>query len=291
MHFLKTYAQLLLSLPPELCENAIQYRQADHSCRVTSTPGARSSSCTSRAEAEVFEGVHEADRGEHSVEESENHLKLFAERVTSRGLGDDRQLKGKSSCDALKTFLALNMFILNIRKFQFANAEATRKILKKHTKRTSLPFLSDDLSSQAMVLPNRNTAKLPCILVQAIGETLLPIILHLDDYSCLIGTSIAFEPICLSCGHLFCVRCLVKMQKRGQGRCPMCKEACLPLIADWALLNFMQAGVMRAHCAISVSLTRIASNVLSTTRSLLDVLDTAGQEQYGYVLSKWSFIA
>ncbi|KAG6827122.1 hypothetical protein H0H92_013142 [Tricholoma furcatifolium] len=155
-------------------------------------------------EAEVFEGVHEADRGEHSVEESENRLKLFAERVTSRGLGDDRKLKGKSSRDALETFLELNMFILNIKKFQFANAEATRKILKKHTKRTSLTFLTDDLSSQAMVLPNRNTAKLPRILVQAIGETLLPIIPHLDDYSCLICTSIAFKPIRLHCGHLFC---------------------------------------------------------------------------------------
>jgi len=27
MHFAKTYTQLLLSLPPELRENAIQYRQ------------------------------------------------------------------------------------------------------------------------------------------------------------------------------------------------------------------------------------------------------------------------
>lgn len=27
MHFSKTYAQILLSLPPELRENAIQYRQ------------------------------------------------------------------------------------------------------------------------------------------------------------------------------------------------------------------------------------------------------------------------
>lgn len=31
MHFSKTYAQLLLSLPPELRENAIQYRQVSFS--------------------------------------------------------------------------------------------------------------------------------------------------------------------------------------------------------------------------------------------------------------------
>ncbi|KAG6914825.1 hypothetical protein DXG01_015126 [Tephrocybe rancida] len=176
-------------------------------------------------EAEVFESVHELDRGERSVEESEKRLKLFAERVTSRGLGDERKLKSKSSREALETFLELNMFILNIKKFQFANAEATRKILKKHTKRTSLPFLADDLSpdSQAVILPHKSPNRLPRVLVQAIGETLLPIIPHLDDYACLICTSIAFKPIRLSCGHLFCVRCLVKMQKRGNGDCPMCR--------------------------------------------------------------------
>lgn len=61
------------------------------------------------------------------------------------------------------------------------------------------------------------------MLVQALGETLLPIIPHIDDYACVICTSIAFKPIRLQCGHLFCVRCLVKMQKRGKGNCPMCR--------------------------------------------------------------------
>ncbi|KAG5653773.1 hypothetical protein H0H81_010614 [Sphagnurus paluster] len=216
-------------------------------------------------EAEVFESVHELDRGERSLEESETRLKLFAERISARGLGDERKLKNKASREALETFLELNIFILNIKKFQFANAEATRKILKKHTKRTSLPFLRDD-PSIAVVLPRANAAAaLPRVLVQAIGETLIPIIPHLDDYACLICTSIAFKPIRLNCGHLFCVRCLVKMQKRGNGDCPMCRAPCVltadrceytvffecskfgsdglcPRAAnvDWALLNFMQ---------------------------------------------------
>ncbi|RDB26687.1 Transcriptional regulator of yeast-form-adherence 3 [Hypsizygus marmoreus] len=187
-------------------------------------------------EAEVFESIHELDRGERSVEESENRLKLFAERVTQRGLGDGRKLKLQSSRDALETFLELNVFILNIKKFQFANAEATRKILKKHTKRTSLPPYP--------LVPRTQSTSLPRVLVQAIGETLLPIIPHLDDYACLICTSIAFKPIRLSCGHLFCVRCLVKMQKRGSGDCPMCRAPCVLQAdrsnVDWALLNFMQ---------------------------------------------------
>ncbi|KAG5645958.1 hypothetical protein DXG03_004750 [Asterophora parasitica] len=189
-------------------------------------------------EAEVFESVHELDRGERSLEESENRLKLFAERITTRGLGDERKLKSKASRAALESFLELNVFILNIKKFQFANAEATRKILKKHTKRTSLPLLTD------AILPSSAATALPRVLVQAIGETLLPIIPHLDDYACLICTSIAFKPIRLNCGHLFCVRCLVKMQKRGKGNCPMCRAPCVLTAdrtnVDWALLNFMQ---------------------------------------------------
>lgn len=34
MHFGKTYAQLLLSLPPDLSQNAIQYRQASLSMTI-----------------------------------------------------------------------------------------------------------------------------------------------------------------------------------------------------------------------------------------------------------------
>ncbi|KAF5353887.1 hypothetical protein D9756_007262 [Leucocoprinus leucothites] len=200
-------------------------------------------------EAEVFESMHEQDRGDRSVEESERRLQLFAKQVTQRGLAAQGKFKLKQSRRALETFLQLNVFILDIRKFQLANSEATRKILKKHTKRTALALPPDASSSshslpQLALIPQVRSFSLPRALVQAISETLLPIIPHLDDYSCLICTSIAFKPIRLDCGHLFCVRCLVKMQKRGQSDCPMCRTPCV-LVAnrsnvDWALMNFMQ---------------------------------------------------
>ncbi|KAJ3569146.1 hypothetical protein NP233_g5238 [Leucocoprinus birnbaumii] len=201
-------------------------------------------------EAEVFESMHEQDRGERGVEECERRLQLFASQVTQRGLAVQGKFKLKQSRHALETFLQLNVLILNIKKFQVANSEATRKILKKHAKRTALPLPLDALSPsshsppQLALIPQIRSLTLPRTLVQAIGETLLPIIPHLDDYSCLICTSIAFKPIRLDCGHLFCVRCLVKMQKRGQSHCPMCRSPCV-LVAnrsnvDWALMNFMQ---------------------------------------------------
>ncbi|KAJ7275691.1 hypothetical protein C8J57DRAFT_1177357 [Mycena rebaudengoi] len=194
-------------------------------------------------EAEVFESVSERDRGERTIEDSENRLTLFAERVAARGLGDRRKLKLLKSRQALESFLQLNVFILSVKKacpftcFERANAEARRKILKKHTKRTALPWTDTTL------LPESDRL-LPRILVQELGTTLLPIIPSLEDYACVICTSIAFKPVRLGCGHLFCVRCLVKMQKRGSAECPMCRTSCV-LIADrsnvdWALMNFMR---------------------------------------------------
>ncbi|EJD02279.1 uncharacterized protein FOMMEDRAFT_168777 [Fomitiporia mediterranea MF3/22] len=220
-------------------------------------------------EAEIFESVHEQDRGERSIAETERRLAFFAEQVTTRGLSDRRKLKYKESRDALESFLQLNVFLVNLKKFQFATAEAARKILKKHAKRTALPFpipsldgssasLQGDkqvssllrrdgpgvLYADILTLIPTSTLSLPHILVQAIGETLLPIIPHLDDYSCLICVNIAFKPIRLSCGHLFCVRCLVKMQKRGQDHCPCCRAPTVLKAnrtnVDWAMLNFMQ---------------------------------------------------
>lgn len=212
-------------------------------------------------ESEVFEHIGEYHRKERSLEESEQRLKLFVEQATKRGLADRRNFKLKQSRVALQRFIEMNLFILNIKKFSEASSEATRKILKKHTKRTSLPLPSPFSPKTSTALTTTNTTaipdssplllfskfsttSLPRMFVQAIGETLIPIIPHLDDYACLICTAIAFKPIRLSCGHLFCVRCLVKMQKRNKGDCPMCRA---PVVlsangsnVDWALLNFMQ---------------------------------------------------
>ncbi|KAJ7597838.1 SPX domain-containing protein [Mycena floridula] len=198
-------------------------------------------------EAEIFESVGEAHRGERSLEDSEHRLRLFVERVSDGGFADPKKFKLNASREALQSFLESNLFILNVKKFQHANSEATRKILKKHTKRTALPLdpiPNHDQNLSLILSPLSSSASLPRLLVQAIGEMLLPVIPHIDDYSCLICTGIAFKPIRLQCGHLFCVRCLVKMQKRGQGDCPMCRAKTV-LIADrsnvdWALINFLQ---------------------------------------------------
>ena len=189
-------------------------------------------------EADIFQGHQERFRGERDVEDAEARLAAFSARLQESLTSGSMKLKLKQSQVALKSFMELNTFILNLRKvcsafegspagsthicflqFQYVTSEATRKILKKHAKRTALPLapdlaspftVSSDPAERAMVL-SRSTRQseslsLSLLLVQALTETLLPIIPHIDDYSCVICTSLAFKPIRLHCGHLFCVR-------------------------------------------------------------------------------------
>lgn len=200
-------------------------------------------------EAEIFESVGERTRGERSVEETETRMKRFEERMQKKR----SMLMLARSKDALDVFMRMNFFILDLKRFQFANAEATRKILKKHTKRTALPLpsylpvwnspLTASPPPAELALLPQPPVSLPRLLVQAIGEILLPIVPHVDDYSCLICTSLAFKPIRLGCGHLFCVRCLVKLQKLGKANCPICRAPTVLKAdrtnVDYALLNFM----------------------------------------------------
>ncbi|OCF40996.1 hypothetical protein I317_05195 [Kwoniella heveanensis CBS 569] len=194
-------------------------------------------------EAEIFESNSERDRGERTVEAAEARLQKFANEVVKRGLGDRRTLRGKRSRKSWEEFLRLNVLLLDLKRFQVANINAARKILKKHDKRTALTasagfpsFVRSTLSAHVDKDGNVSTwtfynTSLPHVLLASLTDTLLPILPSLDDYACLICTSIAFKPIRLGCGHLFCVRCLVKMQRAGKEECPLCRSKVI-LLAD-----------------------------------------------------------
>ncbi|GMK55653.1 hypothetical protein CspeluHIS016_0207090 [Cutaneotrichosporon spelunceum] len=207
-------------------------------------------------EAEIFESSSERNRGERTIDEAERRLQAFAAEVVRRRLGDRRTIRGKRTRKAWEDFLKLNVRLLDLKRFQLANINAARKILKKHDKRTALTastgLAAFVRSTVAMhVDPSGNVStwtfyntSLPHVLLARMTDTLLPILPSLDDFACLICMSIAFKPIRLTCGHLFCVRCLVKMQQRGNDSCPLCRKNTV-LLADRAcldvtLMNFMK---------------------------------------------------
>ncbi|KAG8899992.1 hypothetical protein FRB99_006330 [Tulasnella sp. 403] len=128
-------------------------------------------------ESEIFESLSEQKHGELDVQESERRLTRFMDEVTAQHLDDRRAFKITSSREALKRFFSLNLLILDLKKFQLANAEATRKILKKHEKRTSLP---SSVVVPSLSLTVRGSESLPHVMLCMITNTLLPVIPSID---------------------------------------------------------------------------------------------------------------
>lgn len=203
-------------------------------------------------EAQIFESERERDRGERPIAEVERRLDWFVDQVGRRKLA--KKMKSKDSRKALERFVELNQELLQLKRVGLANREAARKILKKHDKRLGLSASTDfpDFVAAQQRTPGTNghdsgalvarsalakTAQsdemtslifvglttLPHVLLAVFTNTLLPIIPQIEDYACLICGDIAWRPIALNCGHRFCVRCLVKMQKRDQDACPACR--------------------------------------------------------------------
>lgn len=137
-------------------------------------------------ESEIFESAAERTRGERTVEEAERRLHAFAAEVVRRGLGDRRTMKGKRTRKAWDDFLRLNVRLLDLKRFQMANINAARKILKKHDKRTALTastglaaFVRGTLATHVDKDGNVSTwtfynTSLPHVLLARMTDTLLP---------------------------------------------------------------------------------------------------------------------
>jgi hypothetical protein len=67
--------------------------------------------------------------------------------------------------------------------------------------------------------------------MHALSAALVTVVPAPDEYACPICTALACVPVRLGCGHVFCVRCLVKLQKAGKDACPVCRRDCV-LAAD-----------------------------------------------------------
>lgn len=80
-------------------------------------------------------------------------------------------------------------------------------------------------------------------LCYTINSKLMPLVPQIDDYLCPICSGISVKPIRLECMHVFCVRCLVKLQRERKKSCPLCRrDVVLKANAsnlDTGLLNFL----------------------------------------------------
>lgn len=170
-------------------------------------------------ESQVFFSTNERSSGSRSAISAQKHLQTFTDTLAKEKMV--RNLK-KPGREALEDFLSINISLLQNLKFQDINRTALSKIMKKFDKRTAL-------RAQATVTPTilanepfmaTSVAKAVCF---EISESLLNTIPQLSDYLCPICLTISFKPIRLRCNHVFCIRCLVVMQRARQDKCPMCR--------------------------------------------------------------------
>lgn len=171
-------------------------------------------------DAQVFFSSHEFDHGSRTSAQAVKQLVWFQKEVQDRNLLE--KFKVSSSKLAYHRFLHINAILLRNLKFQELNKLALAKILKKFDKRTSL---GASTSFRAAVRSQRllagSAAKKLCAELSREVVSAVP---RVQDYCCPICFSIAWHPVRLRCSHLFCARCIVKMQRENRNNCPLCRD-------------------------------------------------------------------
>ena len=172
------------------------------------------------AESEVFRSSHEADAGARDVRHAQTQLTLFSKQVQQQR--NKGALMSRESNEAMDRFLKINIDLLRLMRFQEMNRIALTKILKKFDKRTALHARSaipDSLRNGSVV--SQDLARGTCY---TIANELMSVIPQVNDYLCPVCFSITYKPVRLACDHVFCIRCLIIMQREEQGHCPLCRS-------------------------------------------------------------------
>lgn len=172
------------------------------------------------SEAQIFFSSHERDAGKRDAAHAQEQMTLFLKALSAQ---QKKMVKfSPEGAAAQDRFMRINFELLKFMKYQEINAIALTKIMKKFDKQTALharegalvqikktPFMTQDL------------AKATCFTM---SEELLKLIPQMDDYLCPICFSLAWKPIRLRCGHVFCIRCLIVMQRADKEECALCRE-------------------------------------------------------------------
>ncbi|KAF5617739.1 RING finger [Fusarium sp. NRRL 25303] len=170
-------------------------------------------------DAEIFFATHEQDHGERSSQVALRQLQWFQDQVAKQNLVKDFKLP--ESTAAFHRFINLNASLLKNMQFQELNKTAVAKILKKFDKRTALgvarkfPTVVQSDKLLAGTIARDVCAQMSQELVSKVPQ--------LNDYLCPVCFSVAYLPVRLDCQHVFCIRCVIKIQRRKEKHCPLCR--------------------------------------------------------------------
>lgn len=190
-------------------------------------------------DAQIFFSSHERDHGSRSSAKALQQLVWFQSEMQKRDIM--KKFKVPASLDAYSRFLRLNATLLQHLKFQEINKLAIRKILKselaptrfvslwnlladKTTEFDKRTCLGASMSFRAAVHSQKfiaeNVAKEMCAQV---SQEVISIVPRVEDYTCPVCLTIAWLPVRLKCSHIYCVRCVIKMQRENKKQCPLCR--------------------------------------------------------------------
>ncbi|KAK0387124.1 hypothetical protein NLU13_5437 [Sarocladium strictum] len=195
-------------------------------------------------DAEIFFATHEQDHGARSSSRALKQLQLFQGEIEKRRL--NQKFKLRESQVAFDRFLQLNASLLKNLQFQELNRLAVSKILKKFDKRTALGISKTfPVAVPSEKLLAGSVAKDVCAQM---SEQLVKIVPQLNDYLCPVCFSVAYRPVKLDCQHIFCLRCVVKMQRRKENHCPLCRSDVV-MTASADNLDYELAKYLRKYFA------------------------------------------
>ncbi|RMZ77763.1 hypothetical protein DV737_g4207, partial [Chaetothyriales sp. CBS 132003] len=181
-------------------------------------------------DAEVFVSSHENDAGARDVDQAQKHFDWFLSQLA------EQRKKGEITLDhdaraAVDRFIRINNNLLRLLKFQAMNRTALSKIMKKFDKQTALHMRAALPSALERASAAALSDELARVTSFTISHELVHIIPQLNDYLCPVCYGMTYKPVRLSCGHVYCIRCILVMQREKQNECPLCR-APVVLAAD-----------------------------------------------------------
>lgn len=192
-----------------------------------------------------FKSTNSTDVFKLKIDDVNSKLISFHNSIIQTGLLS--RFVNKQSKIAFDKFMILNHYLFKLLEFQSLNKMGVEKILKKFDKQTCLgikKMFSNLFFDDYSFIEGNSMAYSICCLIQTNLLTLVP---QLNDYICPICASIAFKPIRLSCGHLFCVRCLVKLKVYKIFDCLICRKSDAVVLANSSNLDAETLKLMKFY--------------------------------------------
>ncbi|KAK9312840.1 hypothetical protein V1524DRAFT_238154 [Lipomyces starkeyi] len=220
-------------------------------------------------DAEIFFSSLDPDQSRRSPEQAHERFTFFMDNIRQTNV--IARLKSPESKAIFELFWGLNLTLLQSAECQDLNQISAIKISKTSGEKTVLNTQEafPELCSACSEFCSHNSLRsTPTSVVKSVHSTmtkqLLSLIPQLDDYICPVCYLIAFKPVRLDCSHVFCIRCLVKLQRQHKDSCPLCRQPKVLITADGRNIDIGLYNQMLLYFPEETKAKQIANNKEST---------------------------